>query len=583
MNLRRIILFLAFITLITFHNCLLNDFIGDDRALFTDNLFYKDLKNLPRLFQKDFVMHPSRLDVTGPASFSGCISYRPVTALTFFIDYALWGRIPFGHHLTNILLHFFAVILVFYFVLRLTGKEGFSFLTALLFAVHPVQSEVVNTIGYRSDVLLVLFYLLSLIAYYQYRSHEGRRWPLLLVSLCGYFLALFSKETAVTLLVILVAMDQLLLPQSPGKFFKKSYLAFVGITAFYLYVYFVAMPTVYYPKFPDLGYGPLAKLVLVLTIFAGYLKVLLLPFTVTILPPMYAPPIEPVNPMTLAFALWGIATLSFAAVYFYPRKKLVTFAVIWFVVTYLPVSYVVPLLNPYAFRFLYLPSVGFIILLALLVQSASVRLQRQSDALQAGRVFQIAVVGLCMAATIANNSFFKNDFVACHEMVRRYPESSRPYWVLGLRYYDAGNYPEAVKYLKKHLEAAINNPFISREKTEFVTHHLIGRAYVYDTDQAIAHLQKAATLMPELALPYLDLSRNYIVKKDYPLAIRYAEESLKRDKKLGIAYVYIIHSNVELNRLDQARAVLIRAQAIFPGDPNLKIVEDYLRQKEAGS
>ena len=86
---KRNILLILLVTAAAFGNTLNNDFIGDSRALFANNSFYKKAANLPKLFSADLIMAPEQLEISPreERSFSGCISYRPVPALTFFIDY----------------------------------------------------------------------------------------------------------------------------------------------------------------------------------------------------------------------------------------------------------------------------------------------------------------------------------------------------------------------------------------------------------------------------------------------------------------------------------------------------------------
>ena len=585
MTKRRMSIFLALLVIVSFFNCLQNDFIGDDKALFTDNQFYKSLKDLPRILTRDFVMDPSRLmSMSGKEiSFSGVVSYRPVPGATFFIDYAIWHDKPFGHHLTNIVYHFLATLLVFYLAFFLTGKDSLAFFAAVLFATHPVQSEVVNSIGYRSDLLMTLFYLAAILAYCRGVTQKKTAW--LLGAGIFYALSLFSKESAVMFLPMIVLLDRFFLcPQQAGQLFSRrkwAYLGFGLVTMAYSYIYFFVMPNIFYPHSIDISAGLLQRLVVIFKIFANYVMVLVLPFKITVLPPLYSPPIFPLRLWEVFVPVLAVVGSGASAVYFYRRNKVVTFGILWFFVNYLPVSGLAPLLNPFAFRFLYLPSIGFFLLAALAIENIIGRIDQRKFSMNVGRLLKIALVGLNVSLTIANNGFFKSDFVACHEMVRRYPDSSRPYWILGLNYYNAGNFKEAAKYFEKHLQAGANNPFISDDKEKFLTYHFLGRAS-QDPDKAIVYLNKARDRYPSAAILLLDLSKNYIIKKDYPAAIRYAEEAIKSGPPFAIAYVYIIHSHIAAGELPQARKVLGQAKAIWGEDANLKAVETYLKRKEAG-
>ncbi len=568
---------------VAFHNCLQNDFIGDDKALFTGNEFYKDLRDFPKVFSRDLVMNPSVFDPAQETqSFSGCISYRPVTAATFFLDYALWKDNPMGHHFSNILLHFLTCILVFYFILRISRNKETAFLAASLFAVHPIQSEVVNASGYRSDILMTMFYLCAVLAYARFSEAKRKGLWFGLVGV-SYFLALFSKETAVTFPFIIFIVDLFFLSAQKGRQIlgqkKGLYAVLAGITAFYLFVYFILIPNVFYLQPSPYALKGLAQIVLMLKLFLQYFVVLILPFKVSVLPPLYTPPIFPLHVWELIVPLYIGLMSVILAIYYYRRNKMVIFGLVWFFVSYLPTSGIFPLLNPLAFRFLYLPSIGFFLLAALSIRFFIQWIDRQGFSLNISLIGQGALIGLLVSLTVANNAFFKNNFVACREMIRRYPDSSRPYWILGLDSYLAGNAPQARTYLTQHLKVAMNNPFISSDKEKFMTYHLLSKAAA-TPDAAIGYLNKAIELAPGFSGLYLELSRNYLIKKDYGSAKNSALQAMAVDSQSVLAYVFVIHINIEAGDLPQARAVLLTAKEKFDGDINLKAVENYLNQAE---
>ncbi len=126
------------------------------------------------------------------------VFYRPVSVLSYQLDYWVWQLDPFGYHLTNLLLHVLATIMTLLLGLRLTrGMLRTSLLAALLFTCHPVLVETVPAIARRQDILETLFLLLSFHAYLQARSRGGRILPA--VSVLCYVLALGSKETGIQL------------------------------------------------------------------------------------------------------------------------------------------------------------------------------------------------------------------------------------------------------------------------------------------------------------------------------------------------------------------------------------------------
>ncbi len=528
-------------------------------------------------------MSPSIFDSAQKSqSFSGCISYRPVTAATFFLDYALWKDNPIGHHLSNIFLHFLATVLVFYFVLKISADLKIAFLTASLFAVHPIQSEVLNSSSYRSDILLAIFYLSAILAYWRYCTTQKKiRW--LIIIAVAYALALFSKETALTFPVAIFLIDRFFINGQSSRAVlqnkKVLYLALTGISLFYLYVYFFLIPNSFYMRPSTAAAAGMLQLVFILKIFAQYMSALFFPSSISVLPPLYAPTIFPLYVWEMFIALAVVLLSIVLAWYSFAQKRIITFAILWFYLNYFPVSGILALLNPLAYRFLYLPSIGFFILAAIFIRFLIRRCQQRNFSLNISVLVQGSLIGLLIALSVANNAFFKSNFTACREMIRRYPQSSRPYWILGLENYRAGNMPEAVKYLEQHLKVSLNNPFISSDKEKFLTYHLLGQASI-DPDTAITYFKKADELFAGLPSLYLDLARNYLIKKDFSTALTYAQKAAQIDPQFVPAWVYQVHINIETGNLVAAASILSEAKKKFNQDPNLIAVEKYLQSKE---
>jgi hypothetical protein len=108
-------------------------------------------------------------------------NWHPLTWLSLQLDASMWGRVPRGYHLTNVLLHAANAALVFFALRALTGSFWRSSAAALLFAMHPLRVESVAWVSERKDVLSVFFGLLALVAYARYTSAPSPRryslWP----------------------------------------------------------------------------------------------------------------------------------------------------------------------------------------------------------------------------------------------------------------------------------------------------------------------------------------------------------------------------------------------------------------------
>jgi len=133
-------------------------------------------------------------------------NWHPVTMLSHMLDCRLYGLHAGGHHLTNVLLHMTAVILLFLVLREMTGAPWRSAFVAAVFAIHPLRVESVAWVAERKDVLSGVFFMLTLWAYVRYarRPFSLIRY-LLLVAL--FTLGLMSKPMLVTLPFLLLLLD----------------------------------------------------------------------------------------------------------------------------------------------------------------------------------------------------------------------------------------------------------------------------------------------------------------------------------------------------------------------------------------
>ena len=145
--------------------------------------------------------------------------YAPLSWIAYWFGQNISGKEAWGFHLLGMLFHALNAGMVFTFLKRLTGEHWAAFFAALLFAVHPVQVEAVSWAAALSTVLFSTFYLVSLLAYVRWRkpslpeaasskipiNHSSFSW--LALSLLAFLAACLSKSAAVTLPLVLFAID----------------------------------------------------------------------------------------------------------------------------------------------------------------------------------------------------------------------------------------------------------------------------------------------------------------------------------------------------------------------------------------
>jgi tetratricopeptide (TPR) repeat protein len=138
-------------------------------------------------------------------------NWHPLTTLTHMLDCQLYGLKPWGHHLTNVLLHAASAVLLFLAFRRMTGRFGEPMVLAALFALHPLRVESVAWISERKDVLSALFWMITVLAYGRYAQERAARGPKVRVwygaTLAGFACGLMSKPMLVTLPFVLLLLD----------------------------------------------------------------------------------------------------------------------------------------------------------------------------------------------------------------------------------------------------------------------------------------------------------------------------------------------------------------------------------------
>src|SRR5438093_2173064 len=187
-------IFLVVIVWIAFGRALNHDFVGyDDQSYILRN---------PR------VTNGLTLDgIQWAFTHVHVTNWHPLTTISHMLDCQLYGLQPWGHHLTNILLHTAAAILLFLALRQLTGSFWPSLLVAALFAVHPLRVESVAWVSERKDVLSGVFFMLTLWAYARYARGNVRSsfWYMTVTVL--FALGLMCKPTLVTLPFVLLLLD----------------------------------------------------------------------------------------------------------------------------------------------------------------------------------------------------------------------------------------------------------------------------------------------------------------------------------------------------------------------------------------
>ena len=147
--------------------------------------------------------------------------YRPVSSLSYSMDYAIWGLNPFGYHLTDMILHAAAVLAFFLIRLLAGGRQVIACLGAAIVAFNSLLVEVIPSSTRRQDVIALVFLLLSLLLFIKYLAATRHKKSLLYLSIASYAVAQGAKETVYILPFLLLFYQVVIADRSERSIGRK--------------------------------------------------------------------------------------------------------------------------------------------------------------------------------------------------------------------------------------------------------------------------------------------------------------------------------------------------------------------------
>ena len=455
--------------------------------------------------------------------------YRPVTSLTYALNWSMGSGSPVPFHVFNVALHGANTALVTILLTTLGATPLLALLGGAVFAVHPVHVEAVaNSVG-RGDALMALFVLLGALAYLRgFRSEWAR---VGLVSL-AYAMALASKENGAVLPALLVVLS-LLFPERARRNGWASQLpvfaALAGVLVLYLAVRYQVLGTLLQrDAAPYIVILPLwLRMSTAVANITELTRLLLFPADLVA---DYGPGvILPTSIGALRFWVGGGVLLAVGAlaVSSLRRSPWITLGVLWVVLSVAVVGNVIfPVGVWVAERTLYLPSVGVSLLTVGLGQYAVGFLREPPARLRWSAVGAATLLVLLGGArTWTRNAAWHDTEAVFMTLAEEHPESFRAQWWMGMRLIDAGEQTRGLEWLSQAVDL---NPNELRLQLDFVRGLLLaGRS-----EEAVALVS---------GLPPADPARD----------------------------VYLTQSHIQLDQPDRAREAVQEGLSRFPEDARL--------------
>jgi tetratricopeptide (TPR) repeat protein len=465
-------------------------FLWDDRYLMEQNAFIKDAENIPNLFTKEYFTQVYEL------------SWRPAGTFSMILDYAVHKDNAAGFRLTNIGLHAVNAILLCLFLVALFSFHGQSRFSvwgclgvAALFAAHPVNTEAVNGITFREDLLCLLFVLLSGIAYLRDRKRGGSAF----IASFLFIPALLSKETAVVFPAVLLLLEFTLLrekndPQSETRAVFARNLPYAFWTVLFLILRFGPMkgPA---EQLVFHGGGPFDTFLLSCGAWRKYLQLVFYPVSQCF--DYFQSGVPSLSDPLYLLSLMGFLAVIASPFVLLKRNRAASFGIAWYILFLLPVSNILPIGVTMAERYLYLPLAGAAVAIAALMPAPG----RPANHLMRGVfafIFAIVFASLCVL-TFERNRVWDNEIGFWRQTASCSPHPGQPLVNLGLAYDRAGRVDEAAAALSHAADIAeSSDPESDRYGTLYRAYGNLGMtlARAGRFEEAVTPLLRALELHP---------------------------------------------------------------------------------------
>jgi len=524
-----------------FSGSLKNAFVWDDEFLIIDNPYIKSWDYVPKIFSTQLYegseMHSNY--------------YRPVQLLSFTLDYSIWGLHPYGYHLSSLLLHIVNIALVYAILITIASSSTLAFLATLFFAISPVISSTTYYISARSDLLMALFFFLSFLFFSKYVEHNKKY--MLALSLFMFIFSLLSKEMAFILPALLI-----LELWRRRRRIKESFniiVPYLIILLFYAGIRLLLngggdkiLDNLSYPASIPLWRRILTDFIII----PEYLKLLVYPYGLHM--ERFIEAARGILQKEVIISICVIVLLLFAIIRMSRRYRLVLFGAAWFLLSLLPVLNIFPVSVFFGEGWLYVPSVGFFLILGIILRHFIVSRARK---VAIGAIVALLVIYYSLF-TVFHGKVWK-DSISLLDNVLKYEQDSPfihlTYNNIGKAYFGIRDYERSIEHLEKSIllrpdyAGAYNNLAIAFMET--------GK-YV----KAIVYFKKAITLNRDYITAYCNLSQAYNRIGLRDRAVAFSMAAIERDPRAYMAYCNLGYIFSQEGDLDKAKAFFTKARDI---------------------
>jgi tetratricopeptide (TPR) repeat protein len=493
-------------------------------------------------------------------------NWHPLTTISHMLDCQFYGLQSWGHHLTNILLHIAAVILLFLALWRLTGNLWASAFVAALFAIHPLRVESVAWVAERKDVISGVFFMLTLLAYARYARSDRFALGRYMTVLVLFALGLMCKPTLVTLPFVLLLLDYWPLrrtEKSDARGHRR--MAWSPLIAEKIPLFVLSAASCVATILAQKQALTPVRVVTFQERFANavvasieYLGQFVYPANLAVLYPY------PKGGPNVAEVIFALLFLPIVCVILFRCRKIYPFALVgwlWFLGMLVPMIGIVQVgSQPMADRYTYLPQIGLYILTTwgAIELFKSWRHKREV----------LAVAALLIVGALITRSYFQSAYWRDSETLWRHTvDVTHDNYIaqnnLAGALLERGRLNEAIVHYREALEI---KPDVAEVQSN------LGNALVQqgEVEEAIVHLQKALQIDPTYAEAYNYMGNAAIKKGQAAEAIGYYQKAIEFNTSYAEAQNNLGVAFLRNGQVDEAIAHYKEAVEIRPGSAEMQ-------------
>ena len=536
--------------LLAYHNSFQGPFILDDAASISNNAH---IRHLWPIWE---ALSPSTKSFVGG---------RPIVNFSLALNYAMGGLAVAGYHAFNLAIHILAGLALYGIVRRtllspvLRGRFGASAMplamaVAVLWTVHPLQTEAVTYISERCESLMGLFYLLTLYCFIRGTDAPRSSWWFAL-SVVACLLGMASKEVMVTAPVMVLLYDRTFVSGSLREAWTRHRWLYVGLAGTWLLLGYLMAGLRNRGVGYGLGISWWAYASTECRVVVGYLWLALWP-----------------HPLVLdhgdGVGIWHfaeaapyaliLAVLVAGVLFELRRQPAIGFLGAWFFVILAPGSSVVPIAGqPMAEHRMYLPLAAVVTMAVVGAFEIGKRLFDKRQRVLLGCLAGGFVAALFTSMTIQRNRDYTSEITIWQDTVDKRPNNPRAHYNLGVALKQSGRLQEAVGHWEQALR--INPDYADAHNNLGVALDQAGRI-----PEAMEHLEQALRIQPNLAEAHYNLGKALAEVGRVPEAIAHYEQAVRIKPEYAEAHCNLGIALKQSGRIPEAIAHYEQALKIKP-------------------